>query len=251
MASGIAWRLFRSGFKNIILLDIENPMAVRRTVCFCEAIYDGRKTVDGVHAVLAQRDIEIDKTLNDNCIPVVIDPDWETILKRKPKVIIDAILAKKNLGTRIDDAELVIGLGPGFYAGSDVDMVIETHRGPNFGRVIFNGEASRDTGIPANVMGYDVERVIRAPASGRIQCAVQINDAVKAGDVIGTVQKKAVKALINGTVRGLIRNNIFVEKNVKIGDIEPRENVNNMLVSDKSLGLGGAVLEAVLSRFNI
>ena len=250
MASGIAWRLYRSGFRNIIMLDIENPLAVRRCVCFCEAIYDGKKTVDGVSGILVHNDMEIEKALKNSSIPVAIDPEWETITKRKPKVVIDAILAKKNLGTSIDEAELVIGLGPGFCAGVDVDIVIETMRGPNCGRLLHRGKAYKNTGIPAKVMGHSIDRVVRAPTSGRLQCSVQINDVVEVGDVIATVQNMPVKALISGSVRGLIRNNIFVEKNSKIGDLEPRTNVNNMLVSDKSLGLGGAVLEAVLFQFN-
>lgn len=251
MASGIAWRLYQAGFKNIVMLDIANPMAVRRAVCFCEAIYDGTKVVDGVTGVLATSQAEIDQALENKDIPVLIDPSWETIGERCPQVVIDAILAKRNLGTRIDEAEHVIGLGPGFSAGNDVHAVIETHRGPNCGRVIHKGCASANTGIPGSVMGYDVERVVRAPASGQFISSVSLNDTVKKGDIIGSVEQKNVRALLDGSVRGLIRNKIFVEKNVKIGDIEPRPDVDNNLVSDKSLGLGGAVLESVLSKFNV
>lgn len=250
MGSGIAWRLHRAGFKRLVMLDTENPMAVRRSVCFSEAVYDGRKIVDGITGVALQTSLDIEKTLKKSQIPVLVDPSWRTIARWKPEVVIDAILAKKNIGTRIDEAELVIGLGPGFCAGIDTHIVIETNRGPNCGRLIHQGYAEKNTGIPGSVMGHDVARVVRAPATGIFAAAVLLNDRVKAGDTIGTVDNKVVKAQIDGRVRGLIRDRLFVQTGVKIGDIEPREHVNNNLVSDKSLALAGAVLEAILFRYN-
>lgn len=251
MASGIAWRLYRAGFRNISMLEIANPLAVRRTVCFCEAVYDSRTTVDGIEAILTTNDQEMDTALAGKKIPVVVDPEWTTIARRKPQVVIDAILAKKNLGTRIDEADLVIGLGPGFVAGEDVDVVVETNRGPNGGRLLYRGSAEKNTGVPGKVMGIDRDRVLRAPAGGLFLEALTIGDSVKAGETVGHVGKVAVKASTSGIVRGLIRDGITVGEYLKIGDIEPRDNVDIALVSDKSLGLGGAVLEAVMAKFNI
>ncbi len=251
MASGIAWRLYRAGFKNIIMLEIDNPLAVRRSVCFCEAVYDSRITVDGVEAILSNDESEIDSTIAKKKIPVVIDPEWSTITRRKPQIVIDAILAKQNLGTSIDEADLVIGVGPGFTAGKDVDVIVETNRGPNCGRLLYSGSAEKNTGVPGKVMGFDVERVVRAPADGLFKESITLGDFVKIGETVGHVNGTAVKASINGTIRGLIRDGIVVNKHLKIGDIEPRDGVDIDLVSDKSLGLGGAVLEAVMAKFNI
>lgn len=251
MASGIAWRLHRGGFKNIVMLETAAPMAVRRTVSFCECVYDGTKVVDGVTAIHVATASEIDEVLSQGRIGVVTDPKWRTIEERRPDVVIDAIIAKKNLGTRMDEADLVIGLGPGFCAGRDAHAVIETNRGPNAGRVLYQGCPEENTGIPGSVLGIDVDRVVRAPATGKFSPAVQLDDRVKAGDLLGTVNGVPVSARIDGTVRGLIRAEIFVKEGVKIGDIEPRDNVDNSLVSDKSLGLGGAVLEAMLSKYNV
>lgn len=251
MASGIAWRLYRAGFRNISMLEIAHPMAVRRRVCFCEAVYDGSAVVDGVSGVLCVDDTAMNRAIGQGIIPVVIDPEWKTIRHRKPRVVIDAILAKRNLGTCLDEAPLVIGLGPGFTAGKDVHAVVETNRGPNCGRVLYSGSAQKNTGIPGKVMGYDVDRVLRAPEDGLLKSKVQLGDRVIAGDTVATVNSSQVKTSITGIVRGLIRDGIMVTKELKIGDIEPRDGVDINLVSDKSLGLGGAVLEAVLAGINL
>ncbi|MGL1933173.1 MAG: selenium-dependent molybdenum cofactor biosynthesis protein YqeB [Desulfotalea sp.] len=250
MASGVAWRLFQSGFRNIIMLETAHPEAVRRRVCFCEAVYDGTKTIAGVNAILAHDDAEIDVALEKQMIAVVIDPTWKVITRRKPKIIVDAILAKKNLGTSINEAELVVGLGPGFEANKDVNVVVETNRGPNCGRLLYAGTAEKNTGKPSRVMGFDIERVVRSPGKGVFKASKDLDEQVEKGDVIGYVNDLAVIAAIDGSLRGLIRSNISVTKMMKIGDIEPREGVDNLLVSDKSLGLGGAVLEAILHKFN-
>ncbi len=252
MASGVAWRLYRAGFHNIILLETNNPMAVRRRVCFCEAVYDGTKMVDGVEGVLADSDAAIDAALKKGQLPVVVDPEWKTIQRRKPQVVIDAIIAKRNVGTRADEAEFVIALGPGFEAGNDKDAhaVIETNRGPCCGRVMYSGTAQKNTGVPGKVMGFDVERVIRAPESGIFVAQKQIDDQVVAGETVAMVAGKPVTVMISGVLRGLIRDGTPVCKGVKVGDIEPRPDVDNGLCSDKSLGLGGAVLEALMTRYN-
>lgn len=246
MASGIAWRLYRSGFTRIIMIETGNPAAVRRLVSFCEAVYDGKKVVHGVTAVHAKNLQESYKALSDGYIPVIVDPDWLIISELEPDVVIDAIIAKKNLGTRKDEAELVIGLGPGFCAGSDVHLVIETNRGPNCGRVIHEGRAQKNTGVPGIVQGHTIERVVRAPDSGTFDAEVSFDDIVKPGTVFGKVAGTPVMVQIDGKVRGIIRDRRQVVKGDKIGDIEPRIEVNSHLVSDKSLAIGGGVLEALL-----
>ena len=250
MASGIAWRLHRSGLTQIIMVETAAPAAVRRLVSFCEAVYDGSKVVDGVKAVSAKGHQEIKQALAENIIPVVVDPEWLTISEWNPDVVIDAIIAKKNLGTHQNEAELVIGLGPGFSAGSDVHLVIETNRGANCGRVLHTGSAEQNTGVPGQVKGYAEERVVRAPNTGVFEASVSFDDLVKPGTILGQVAYSPVTALIQGKVRGLIRDQRHVKKGDKIGDIEPRIEVNSHLVSDKSLALAGGVLEAILWKFN-
>lgn len=250
MASGIAWRLYRSGLCNIILLDTETPLAVRRTVSFSEAVYDGTHEVDGVRAQIAEKAEDIDRILAQKELPVVVDPAWRTISRRSPDVVIDAILAKRNLGTGLDDAQLVIGLGPGFTAGKDAHVVIETNRGPNCGRLIYSGSAEKNTGIPGMIGQAGIERVIRSPTGGLFLASVTIGDQVQPGSIVGMVDSTPVRAGLAGRIRGLLRDRTPVMKNCKLGDIEPRENINNMLVSDKALGLGGAALEAILARYN-
>ena len=250
MASGIAWRLHRSGFTRLIMLETSSPAAVRRLTSFCEAVYDGVKIVDGITAINVNRQSEIDQNLKNSHIPVIVDPEWQTISVLKPNVVIDAIIAKKNLGTHMSEAELVIGLGPGFVAGSDVHLVIETNRGADCGRVIYTGAAAENTGKPGNVASHTTKRVVRAPATGIFTSLISFDDIVKPGTLLGKVADTAVTAQIEGKVRGLIRNQRMVRKGDKIGDIEPRLEVNSHLVSDKSLALAGGVLEAVLWKFN-
>ena len=251
MASGITWRLFKSGFTRIIMLETATPMAVRRLVSFCEAVYDGEKVVDGVKAVCVKDDQEIVQAFQNRFVPVMVDPEWHIVSKWNPDVVIDAIIAKRNIGTHRNEAELVIGLGPGFNTGSDVDLVIETNRGANCGRVIHEGSAAENTGVPGSVMGYASERVVRAPDTGIFEAKIAFEEIVKQGQVLGEVGNTPVTAQIGGKVRGLIRDKRFVEKGLKIGDIEPRIEVNSLRVSDKSLALAGGVLEAVLWKFNV
>jgi xanthine dehydrogenase accessory factor len=182
---------------------------------------------------------------------VIADPGWKTTDKIKPDIMIDATIAKKNLGTTMYEAPLVIGLGPGFEAGRDVHMVIETNRGHNLGRVIVSGPAEKNTGIPGSINGFTWERVLRAPAEGPFNSNLHIGVTVKAGDVIGSVYKKNVTAEISGVLRGLIKPGTMVKKGLKIGDIDPRDDMEYCYtISDKSRAVGGGVLEAVLRRFN-
>lgn len=247
MATGVAIRLKRSGFSRIFMMEIEHPLAVRRTVSFSEAIHDGNSIVERVESVKAQNKADIFDAWKKGRIPVLIDPLWRMLQRLQAHVVVDAIIAKRNLGTTIGDAPLVIGLGPGFTAPVDVHRVIETMRGHDLGRVIDKGSAGANTGIPGSIGGYTVQRVLRAPATGLFHSDLTITDSVRAGDRIGHVENRGVQAEIDGVIRGLIRSGSFVSQGVKIGDIDPRGRVEYCYtVSDKSRAIGGAVLEAIL-----
>lgn len=250
MASGIAWRLHRSGFRHIVMLETREPMAIRREVCFSEAVYDQSKTVDGITAALAKTESETFTINSRGNIAVFIDPQWQLISRIQPDVVIDAILAKKNLGTKLNDAPLVIGAGPGFTANLDVDAVIETNRGAKLGQVIYEGSAQPNTSIPQQVMGYTRERVLYAGTNGLFNTRKHLGESVSKNEIIATVGNKQIRTAISGILRGLIRNDIEVKSHTKIGDIEPRPNVDITKVSDKALAIGGGILEAVLARYN-
>ena len=251
MATGIAFRLFQSNFKNIFMMETENPMAVRRQVSFCEVIHDEKVIVEGVEAKKVLRPDDFQTTWDSSCIPVIVDPDWESIKAIRPHVVVDAIIAKKNLGTNLSEAPLVIGLGPGFEAGRDVHMVIETNRGHNLGRIILKGCAEPNTGAPGNINGYTKERVFRSPCSGIFKSSLKIGTLVKQNDVMGHVDGKPVVAQIDGVLRGHIRNNTMVTKHLKIGDIDPRGNRQYCTtISEKARAIGGSVLEAILRKYN-
>jgi xanthine dehydrogenase accessory factor len=251
MASGIAHCLYQSGFSRLFMMETHKPLAVRRLVSFCSAIEAGKFSVEGVTAVTVEAAEGIPKTWDEARIPVIIDPLWRMIEKIKPDVVIDAILAKKNLGTKRDEAPLVIGLGPGFTAGEDVDLLIETERGHNLGRLIFSGPAARNTGIPGNIGGHTLKRVLRAPIDGCFIAQKKIRDSVQTGEIIGTVEQHAIRAEISGVVRGLILSGISVSAGLKIGDIDPRNEIGNCdTISDKARSLGGSVIIAILKKFN-
>ncbi|MBU2513809.1 EF2563 family selenium-dependent molybdenum hydroxylase system protein [bacterium] len=250
MASGIACRLHKANFKKIAMLETDNPSAVRRRVSFSEAVYDGSQTVEGISAVNINGLEEMESAWETGRIAIAIDPDWQ-LLGYPFDVVVDAILAKKNLGTCCRDARLVIGLGPGFTAGKDVDYVIETQRGHNLGRVLEKGSAVDNTGIPGNIGGYTSERVLRSPGEGFFKPQKEIGDLVEKNTVLGVVGDSPVQAQIGGVVRGLIRGDIKVYKGMKLGDVDPRGNPEYCsTVSEKARALGGAVLETILKRFN-
>jgi len=251
MASGVAHRLHRSHF-NVCMLEIPHPIAVRREVSFCEAIYEGEKEVEGVRAKFISRPEEIHSVWQEEKIPVLVDPDGEKTRRFiKPDVLVDAIVAKKNLGTHIKKAPLVIGLGPGFYAEKDVHIVIETNRGHDLGRLILKGTAEPDTGIPGNIGGYTVERVLRTMKRGVFHPQKGIGDRVNKGLVVAVVDDFPVMAKISGIVRGLIREGVEVKKGMKVGDIDPRgKRESCFTISDKARAIGGGVLEAILYWFN-
>ncbi len=251
MATGLACRLFQANFKHIFMMDIETPVAVRRKVSFCEAIHDGSIIVEGIEAKKISDVDEIPSVWVGNRIPVLVDPDWTAVKAMHPHVVIDAIIAKKNLGTTAFDARLVIGLGPGFEAGKDVHMVIETNRGHNLGRIILKGCPEANTGVPGNIGGYTIERVLRSPCNGVFTSALTIGTKVKENDVIGHVDGQPVTARIDGILRGLIRDHTRVTDQLKIGDIDPRGNKTYCTtISEKARAVGGSVLEAILREYN-
>ena len=251
MASGVVHRLHRSHFK-ICMTEIPKPLAVRREVAFSEAIYEGHKEVEGVRAKLIGTPEEIEPTWENGDIPILVDPDAKKTRKfLKPEILIDAILAKKNLGTQITDASLVIGLGPGFTAGEDVHLVVETNRGHNLGRVISKGAAEADTGVPGEIGGYSIERLLRTMKKGTFHPHKAIGERVNKGSVVAVVDDFPVVAKISGVVRGLLRESVEVKKGTKVGDIDPRGKKELCFtISDKARAIGGGVLEAILYWFN-
>jgi xanthine dehydrogenase accessory factor len=250
MATGVAHRLFRSGFR-LCLTEIAEPLAVRRGVSFCEAVFEKEKAVEGVTARLVQGKDAILRAWGEGWIPVVIDPVAAIGRSIHPHVIIDAILAKKNTGTSMTEAPLVIGLGPGFRAGGDVHLVVETNRGHNLGRVIERGEAEPDTGIPGDIRGYTTERVLRAPAQGRIRTKKQIGDSVEAGEEVAEIDGMPIRTKISGVLRGILRDGTHVQEKMKTGDIDPRgARESCFTISEKARAIGGGVLEAILMRYN-
>lgn len=251
IASGAIQKLYRSGFR-VLVLDIEKPTFIRRKVCFGEAVYEGETTLEDItskHIGSIEETLEV---WREGKIPVLIDSKGDCIKKLKPKVVIDAILAKRNLGTTMDMADITIALGPGFEAGKDVHAVIETMRGHNLGRLIVDGRAAENTGVPGEIKGVSKERVIYSPCEGIINNLRDIGDIVKKGEVLAQVESEAVKATIDGVLRGIIRDKFHVTRGLKIADIDPRlsEQENCFTISDKSRAIGGAVLEAVLYLLN-
>lgn len=286
LATGIIHRLHRAGHR-VIALETDYPAAIRRQVSFCEAVYDGSAAVEGVTARLvpaltdAETDTETYSGINDTPaahiasekwdsaaieavleageVPLLIDPKGESIALLKPDVVVDAIIAKKNLGTTINMAPLVIGVGPGFTAGQDVHLVIESMRGHNLARIITDGMAQPNTGVPGNIAGFTSERVIHAPAAGYIHDVRKIGDIVQKGDEIARIypDKESydnalseyipVNATITGIIRGLIREGYYFREGFKIADIDPRESElsNCFTISDKARSIAGSVLEAV------
>jgi len=250
LATGVAVRLFRAGFP-VMILEIECPTVIRLPVSFARVIYEGKVIVEEVEAVLIPSWEKAEDIIKKRKIAVLIDQEGSCIEKLSPTVLVDAILAKRNLGTRIDQAPLVIGLGPGFTAGEDVDVVVETKRGHNLGQVCYQGQAAPDTGVPGEVGGESKRRLLRTPAEGKIVPLHKIGDLVKAGEIIAEVRGVPLKAEISGVLRGLIYPKSWVTKEMKVGDIDPRGiREYCFTVSDKARSLGGAVLEAICAYMN-
>ncbi len=248
MASGVAYRLKRSGFP-LLMTELPTPLFVRRSVCFGEAVYRNEITIEGITARRVETLAEAQQLAYSDLIPVLVDPATTALKALKPMVLVDAIMAKINIGTTRNDAPLVIAMGPGFTAGQDCHVVIETQRGHWLGRVIQQGSAAADTKTPGQVKGYTTERLLRAPVSGHVIPSVQIGDSLETGQLIASISGHEIRATFPGVLRGLIHPHVFVTVGLKIGDLDPRGIVEYCFTfSDKSLAVSGGVLEAILAR---
>lgn len=249
LASGIALRLHHAKMQ-VVMTDLPRPTAIRRTVCFSQAILFGKMQVEDVTAEYAENAEKAFAILQKGNIPVLADPECACLSQLRPDVLVDAIIAKRNLGTKITDAPCVIGVGPGFTAGADCHAAIETMRGHTLGRVITEGSPLPNTNIPGLIGGFAGERVLRAPADGIFRQCLEIGALVKQGDIAGTVNGEPMLCQIDGTLRGILADGTPVFKGMKAGDVDPRaERIYCYLVSDKALSIGGGVLEAIL-RFS-
>ncbi len=275
LGTGVAWRLCKAGFP-VIITELAQPLVVRRTVAFASAVYDGEIAVEGVTARRAASIAAARHLLDDEMIPVLVDPACETRAELRPKILIDAVIAKRNTGTRKTDAPLVIALGPGFTPNVDCHCVIETQRGHDLGRVWWNRPAEANTGVPGEIGGKSAERVLRAPMAGIVESRKRIGDNVKQGQVIAVIKgnggnagidgtggreaaedlddtrytlrdTRTVRAPFDGVLRGLAHDGLFVPRGSKIGDVDPRASREHCFtISDKALAIGGGALEAVL-----
>lgn len=252
VASGIAHRLHRSHFR-VCLTETKYPLAVSRGTSFSEAVFDGVKTIEGVAAELAPSSLEhIYKIWRQGKIPVVVDTRASVKDEIKPDVLIDAIMAKRNIGTYITDAPLVIGLGTGFYAGRDVYLVVETNHSNSLGRVIVHGEAEKDTGTPVEIEGLTRERVVWAPQDGTFTTEREIGESVVTGEVLGRIGGSLLEAPVGGILRGLLRGGVSVSKGAKLIEVDPvNDKAICSVIRDKMRAIAGGVLEAIMSRFNV
>ena len=246
LATGVIYRLWKVGY-TVLSLEIPAPLVVRRTVSVASAIFDGEIVIEDMQAV--RIDSINNFTYDRSRIAVLVDPEGESISKLKPYLLVDAIMAKHNLGTKKEMAPIVIAIGPGFTAPDDVDAVIETKRGHYLGRVIENGSAIPNTGVPGLVRGYDVERLLRSPGKGHVIPKKNIGDVVMPGDVVAYVGELPVCSQIEGVLRGLIHPTVQVEKGLKIGDVDPRGDRKHCFsITDKALAIAGGVLEVIMSQ---
>jgi xanthine dehydrogenase accessory factor len=246
LATGTALRLWRAGIR-VVMTDIAQPTAIRRTVCFSQAIVHGETTVEDVTAKYADDPAAALAMLPTGVIPVLVDPEGQCLSTLRPDAVADVILAKKNLGTNITDAPVVVAAGPGFTAGVDCHAVVETMRGHYLGRVIYQGSAQPNTGIPGLIGGFAGERVLRAPADGIFHQLLDIGAQVKEGDVAATVNGEPMRCTLDGVLRGILADGTPVFKGMKSGDVDPRCKIDHCYcASDKALAVGGGVLEAIL-----
>jgi xanthine dehydrogenase accessory factor len=259
LATGVMHRLFRSGFP-VLATELPEPTVVRRTVSFAEAVLLGEMTVEGVTSRRASSLEEIRALLANDQIPIVVDPEGILMMQLHPTVLVEATLSKRNSGITMHDAPIVIALGPGYEAGRDVHAVVETNRGHNLGRVYYEGRAEANTGVPGAIGGYTIERLLKAPAAGKLYGVRQIGDMVQADETVAHIHATdctgvlcscqhavAVKSSIPGILRGLLRDSLTVNTGMKVGDIDPRAAPEHCFtISDKSRAIGGGVLEAIL-----
>lgn len=245
LATGVVQKFVRAGFP-VCILEVEQPTAIRRNVALCEAVYQQSATVEDVTCRRANTIDEIKACHQKGEAALLVDPKGEWIKRLRPAAVVDAILAKRNLGTHRGMAPITIGLGPGFCAGQDVDAVIETMRGHDLGRLILQGGALPNTGVPGEIGGKSAQRVIHAPCEGTVQHIKKIGDVVRQGEGLFTIDDKLVIAPFTGLLRGLIRQGLHVPKGMKVADVDPRVDVQWNSISDKARCLGGAALEAYL-----
>ncbi len=255
LGTGVAWRLHKAGFP-IVITELAQPLVVRRTVAFASAAYDGEIAVEGVTAWRADSSAnwqqEAKNLIDDEMIPVLIDPECNVRAEFQPTILIDAVMAKKNTGTKKNDAPFVIALGPGFTPNVDCHCVIETQRGHNLGRVWWNRAAEANTGVPGEIGGKSAERVLRAPRDGHVTSRKKIGDEVMQGELIADVNGANVCASFDGVLRGIVHDGLFVRQGLKIGDVDPRaEREHCFTISDKALAIGGGALEAVMEWMKI
>lgn len=244
LATGCIVRLVRSGFR-VVALETARPTAIRRAVSLSEAVYDGAAVVEGVRAFLCER---VPERWGAREVPVLVDPEAGSVALLGPLAVVDAVVAKRNLGTRIDMAPVVVGLGPGFTAGRDVHAVVETNRGHDLGRVLLEGGAEEDTQVPGIVGGEGKDRVLRAPASGAVVAFRAIGDAVRAGEPVLSVGGVEARSAFDGVLRGLVRPGLEVPAGLKVADVDPRGvRAHCFSVSDKARAVGGGALEAILA----
>lgn len=251
IATGTIYKLWRCGYP-VLVLETDRPSAIRRYVALSEAVYDGESRVEDLHCRLVRHLYEAENVIRDGEVPMMVDPSLRILREVRPFALVDAILAKKNLGTTRDMADITVGLGPGFTAGVDVDLVVETMRGHSLGRVITHGSAIANTGVPGIIGGAGRERVLHAPAAGVFTGTRRIGDMVAQGEEIGRIDSTEgvlpVAASLTGLLRGLIRDGYPVTKGFKIADIDPRkeEYDNCFTISDKARCIAGGVLEGIL-----
>jgi xanthine dehydrogenase accessory factor len=246
LGTGVVYRLQRAGLR-ILVTELPRPVTIRRDVALASAVYQGVVEVEGLIGRRVTNDDQVFSAWDAGEVPVLVDPDAESVSRLHPTLVVDALMAKENLGTRIDDAPIVVALGPGFTAGGDCHAVVETKRGHYLGRAIYSGNAIPDSRVPGSSAGVTLERVLRSPVPGRFETACQIGDQVQSGQVVAYVDGEPVRAGIDGVVRGLLAAGLNVDAGFKVGDIDPRGVVEHSFqISDKALAIGGGVLEAIL-----
>jgi xanthine dehydrogenase accessory factor len=249
LATGVGHRLWQAGF-DVVMLELPRPLVVRRAASFAAAVYEGRTCVEGVTASLCSDFAQLEGLRSRRMIPVLTGPGVELLQRLQVGTLVDAIMAKRNTGTTISDAPLVLGLGPGFSAGIDAHAVIETNRGTNLGKVIYSGSAEPDTAVPGEIGGAGPERLLKAPVNGIFMPLKQIGDIIEKGETVAFIDDAPVTAGIGGLLRGLLYPGLIVKKGLKVGDIDPRgAEIDPRVISDKARAVGGGVLEAIMHRY--
>ena len=252
MASAAAWRLYMANIRRICMTELDAPLCVRRAVSFSTALESGSHSVEGITASIARDREQIERAWAQGQIAIVARAHWDALRNLSPAVVIDGILAKRNLGTKMSDAPLVIALGPGFVAGHDCHIVIETNRGHDLGRILTSGSAQSNTGVPGDIAGHTAARVLRAEADGVFLSERKIGDRVELGEIVGVVDGTPVTAAVGGILRGLIRLGTHVPRGLKLGDVDPRAKSDYCnTISDKARAISGSVLEAVMRSHRV